>query len=86
MTVAELNERMSWEEFVHWQVYFRDEDPEMPANQRTAALLTQITNMAGRSLPDGKRVKPDDFLGKPRVQSIEDQIAFMKSLGNNNGS
>ena len=81
-TVAELKRQMSWREFLHWQAYLHLEPPDKPANERTAALMAQITNMAGRSLPDQKRVTADDFLGKPKTQSMQDQIAFMKSLGN----
>jgi len=78
-TVSELD--MTWEEFVYWQAYLRLEPPEQGDNQRTAALLAQITNMAGRSLPDRKRVKPEDFLGTGKPQTMEEQIAFMKGLG-----
>jgi len=80
-TISELN--ITWEEFIYWQAYLRMEPPDDGDNKRTAALLAQITNMAGRSLPERRRVKPEDFLGgKPR-QTIEDQIAFMKGLGKN---
>jgi hypothetical protein len=48
---------------------------------RTAALLAQITNMSGKSLREGKSVSIHDFLGKPKRQSMEEQIAFMKGLG-----
>ena len=48
---------------------------------RTAALMAQITNMSGKSLPKGKTVSVDDFMGKSKKgQSIDDQIAFFKSL------
>jgi len=41
--------------------------------------------MSGRSLPEGKRVKPEDFLGKSdkpetSAQSEADQKAFLQSL------
>ena len=78
-TVSELD--MPWDEFVYWQAFLRLEDPEEPANKRTAALLAQITNMSGKSLPKGKTVTADDFIGAPKkAQSMEDQIAFFKSL------
>lgn len=80
-TLSELSD-MTWEEFVYWNAYLAIEPPEEGNNQRTAMLLSQITNMAGRSLPDGKRVKPEDFLGKKEEQSFQAQIDFMKSLGN----
>ena len=84
-TVSELN--MSWSEFMHWQAFLRLEPPQDGDNKRTAALLAQITNMSGRSLPNNKRVSPDDFLGtKNKQQTMHDQIAFMKSLGTSNGS
>ena len=79
-TLSELD--ITWEEFVYWQAYFHLEPPEEPAMQRTAAILAQITNMSGKSLPKGKTVTADDFIGrKSNVQSIEDQIAFFKTLG-----
>ena len=79
-TVSELD--ITWEEFIYWQAYFRIEPPEEPANVRNAALMAQITNMAGRSLKDNKSVTIDDFLGrKKKPQSMEEQIAFFKSMG-----
>lgn len=78
-TVSELD--ITWDEFVYWQAYLRLENPEEPANLRTAALMAQITNMSGKSLPKGKTVTADDFMGKAKThQSIQDQIAFFKSL------
>lgn len=50
---------------------------------RTAALLAQITNMAGKSMPRGRSVKAEDFLGRKAAQTAEEQIAFMRSLGGN---
>lgn len=84
-SVSELN--MSWREFLYWQAYLNIEPPDKGANQRTAALLSQITNMAGRSLPKNKRVEPSDFLGKPKAtrMSVDNQIAFMKTLGKSDG-
>ena len=78
-TVSELD--MTWEEFIHWQAYLRLEPPDEPGNIRNAALMATITNMSGRSLPKNKTVTADDFLGKKRQQTVEEQIAFMKSLG-----
>ena len=81
-TVAEISE-MPWDEFVYWQAYLSIEPPGQQDDQRFAALMAQITNMSGRSLPDRKTVKPSDFLGSPkRQQTMEEQIAFMKGLGN----
>lgn len=78
-TVAELD--ISWDEFIYWRAYFSEEPPEEAANLRTAAVLAQITNMSGKSLPKGKRVTADDFLGGRKVQTAEEQIAFMRGLG-----
>lgn len=83
-TVSELD--ISWREFNYWQAYLKMEPPDKGDNQRTASLLAQITNMSGRSLPDKKTVTADDFLGKRKVQTAEEQIAIMKSLGKKNGS
>lgn len=81
--VSEL--RITWREFMHWQAYLRMEPPDEGDNQRTAALLAQITNMAGRSLPDRKKVKPEDFLRTSEKeqarQDEEDQKAFLRALG-----
>lgn len=80
-TISELD--ISWREFMYWQAYLKLEPPDQGDNQRTAALMAQITNMSGKSLREGKKVTADDFLdtGKTKVQSMEEQIAFMKSLG-----
>jgi len=67
-TVSELD--MSWDEFVYWQAYLKLEPPEDGHNKRTAALLAQITNMSGKSLPQGKKVTINDFMGKPKRQSL----------------
>lgn len=78
--MSELN--ITWREFLHWQSYLAIEPPEMGDNQRTAALLAQITNMAGRSLPDKKRVTPDEFMHKPKKQQTEqEQKDFLRALG-----
>jgi hypothetical protein len=40
--------------------------------------------MSGRSLPDRKRVKPEDFMHKPseeKAQTEQDQKAFLQGLG-----
>ncbi len=83
---------MSWREFLLWHEYLQLEPPDDGDNKRTAMLLAQITNMAGRMLPGKKTVKPSDFLSGlgvqvsvPRQQSMEEQIAFMKSIGNPDG-
>ena len=77
-TVTELN--MSWREFQYWQAFLRLEPPDAGARRLTASVLATITNMAGRSLPDKKTVTAEDFLEPPKSQTMEDQIAFMKSL------
>jgi hypothetical protein len=80
--VSELN--ITWREFLYWQAYLDIEPPEQGDNNRTAALLAQITNMSGRSLPDRKRVKPEDFMHKPseeKAQTEQDQKAFLQGLG-----
>ena len=85
-TISEL--KMSWREFLYWQAYFNIEAPERGANERTAAIMAQITNMSGRTLPDKKMVSAEDFLGrgkKTAQQSMQDQIDFMKSLGKTDG-
>lgn len=81
-TLSEIKE-MSWEEFMYWTAYLAIEPPDEGDNKRTAALMAQITNMSGRSLPDKKFVDADDFLGKKKQQTAEQQLAFMRSI---NGS
>ena len=71
---------MTWDEFIYWQAFLHLEPIDDHANQRTAAILAQITNMSGKSLREGKTVTPDDFLGVPKKQSMHDQIAFFKSI------
>jgi hypothetical protein len=81
-TAAEI-EQMGMDEFSHWMAYLHI-DPEREAeDRRTAALMATITNMAGRSLPGKKQVKPEDFLGKnqPKAQTWQEQKAFFQSLG-----
>lgn len=74
--------RISLREFHAWLAYLKLEPPEEGENQRTAALLAQITNMAGRSLPGKKTVKPEEFMPKKakQRQTAEEQLAFMQSL------
>ena len=76
---------ITWDEFVYWQAYLTIEHPEEGDNQRTAALLAQITNMSGKSMRDGKSVTADDFLGRKKetpVQSMEEQIRVFKAMDN----
>jgi len=74
--------KMGMSEFAAWLAYLNLEPPDEGDNRRTAALMAQITNMSGRSLPDKKRVSADDFLGKKsKRQTAAEQLAFMKSLG-----
>ena len=76
-TVRELD--ISWSEFVYWQAYLDIEPPDRAATHRTAAVLAQIANFSGRSLPDGKRAKAEDYLPRKR-QTAAEQKAFFKSL------
>jgi hypothetical protein len=62
--------------------YLNIEPPDSGDNYRTAMILSQITNMSGKSLAKGKTVKPEDFLGRPpeKDQTADDQKAFFMSL------
>jgi hypothetical protein len=74
-------------EFFMWLAYLKMEPPEEAENVRMAALMAQITNMAGRSLPGKKFVDAEDFLGGKQQQTLDEQKAFMKSMtGNKDGS
>jgi len=79
-TLSEL--QMSWREFMYWNAYLALEPPDKGHNERTAALMAQITNMSGRSLPDKKFTTAEDFLGGPKAQTMEEQLAFMRSRTN----
>ena len=76
---------MSRREFNQCLAYLQIEPPEEPANVRTASLMAQIGNFAGKSLKEGKRLTAADYLSKPepKRQTREEQIAFMKSLKGN---
>lgn len=79
-TISELD--ITWEEFIYWQAYFSLEPPEAPANARAAAIMAQITNMSGKSLPKGRSVTMEDFLGKKtKPMTAEEQIAMMRGIG-----
>jgi len=72
--------RISFREFLHCLKYLQIEPPDEAENNRTAVLLAQISNMAGKSLPKGKHMKPEDFIGRKRAQTAEEQKAFLKSI------
>ena len=58
--------------------------PGEAENHRAAAIMATIANYAGRSLKDGQRVRPSDFLVKKDdwLQTAEEQFALLKGLGN----
>lgn len=78
--VSELN--LSWREFAHWMAFLQLEPPDAAENYRLAVLLSQMTNISGKSLPKGKKVKPEDFLPKPaeKEQDSSMQKQFFMSL------
>ena len=71
------------DEFIHWQSFLLMEPPDDAENRRAAAIMATITNMAGRSLKDGKKVSADDFYGTKEewLQTAAEQIALLKGLG-----
>jgi hypothetical protein len=72
---------MSRREFNQCLAFLQIEPPEEPANTRTANLMAQIANFAGKSLKQGKHLSADDYLGKPEIQqTATEQIAFMESI------
>lgn len=74
---------MSRREFNSCLAYLSIEPPEEGDNRRTASLMAQIANFAGRQLKEGKHVSADDYLGKPKTkQTAQEQIAFLKGLKN----
>ena len=76
-------------EFNEACAYLQLNPPEENANRRTASLMAQIANFAGKSLKEGKTVSADDYLGKPkaprRAQTAEEQQAFLKALAPSKG-
>ena len=76
---------MTRREFNQALAYLQLNPPEEPALRRTASVLAQIANFAGKSLKEGKTVSADDYLGKPKEpekpQTSMAQKAFMQSLG-----
>ncbi len=72
---------------MYWQEYLALVPPDRPASERTAALMAQITNMSGRSLPDKKMVRAKDFLDpqEPSQQAMQDQINYMKAMEHSDG-
>jgi len=77
--VSELN--ISFREFLLWLEYLRIEPPDKSANERTASLMAQITNMAGRSLPDRKTMSMRDFLPQKPQTPMEQKAMFMALTG-----
>lgn len=85
-TVSELSS-MPMSEFVGWMAYLRSDPVQEAENARAAALMAQITNMSGRSLPKGRHVKPEEFLPKRRKPQTwqEQKRIFQAITGSGNG-
>lgn len=79
-TLGELN--MSWREFLLWQEYLRLEPPDHGDNLRTATLMAHIANMSGKTMKKGSSMTPEDFMGGKKQQTMQEQIAFLKGIGN----
>lgn len=74
---------MTRREFNQALAFLQLNPPEEPANTRTAHLMAQIANFAGKSLQKGRTAKAEDYLSKPKQkQTAKDQIAFLKGLKN----
>ena len=74
---------MSKREFHQCLAFMQIEPPEQGDNMRTASLMAQIGNFAGKSLKEGKTLSADDYLGKPQqptYQTAEEQKAFLFGL------
>lgn len=72
---------MTRREFNQALAFLQLNPPEESANVRTAAVMAQIANFSGRSLPDKKMVSADDYLGKKKqAQTPAEQMAFLKAL------
>jgi len=72
---------MSRREFNQCLAYLQIEPPEHGDNVRTASLMAQIGNFAGKSLKKGTTLTADDYLGKSKPeQTAEEQQAFLRGL------
>ena len=73
---------MSRREFNQCLAYLQIEPPEHGDNIRTASLMAQIGNFAGKSLKKGTTLTADDYLGKskPVQQTRADQMAFLRGI------
>lgn len=85
MSVQQLVGAMGWREFQLWQEYMKQYPPDRGEQLRTAALMACITNMSGKSMPEGKRVTTRDFLPEDdplNLQTQDQTLAFMRAMFN----
>lgn len=72
---------MSRREFNQCLAFLQIDPPEQGDNMRTASLMAQIGNFAGKSLKAGHNLSADDYLGKPKkYQTADEQKAFLRGL------
>lgn len=72
-TVSELSRDLTAREFASWLAYFELEPFERRDDERMAITCATIAQCAGN------KVTPDDFLGRKKQQTIEEQIAILKA-------
>ena len=62
--------------------YLHINDPEASANRRTASLMAQIANWAGRAMKGTKMLKAEDFLPvrKPKKQTAQEMKEVFRAL------
>ena len=73
-TVGELSRELTAREFASWLAYFEIDPPDKRDDERMAMTCATIAQCAGN------KVTPDDFLGRKEPQTIDDQIAILKSV------
>ena len=73
-TVSELSRNITAREFASWLAYFEIEPLGKRDDERMAVTCATIAQCAGN------KVTPDDFLGKKKQQTVEDQIAILKQV------
>lgn len=73
MTLGELGERMSSEEFDLWMAYHAQFPiGEMRADFHAGVVAATIANMAGKRLPDGRSAAPTEFMPDPNRKPPEE--------------
>lgn len=85
-TLDELCQSMTADEFGLWLAdYQRDPWGEVRADLRAGIVAAAVTNMAGKTLRQGKTVAPGEFMPRFADEEVkdtppDDPMAFLKGL------